>query len=309
MSIFKSRSQKVLEAQLNLLSTLFYDIHHNMIEYLSKLNKLLSDDQFFHASGSLVTIFELCDLLTNNIKLYITQNVMEFYESDAKLSYSFEEVENKKRKSFKWLNEIRVSANVLKENISKKYDISDVYKFKGMIYESFINLQNIICDDRRFPEFANIMRSLVTEYEVNRSKSLSQKDDLMYILNNVKIHREIKKSSKNLFERGEYELAIFNALKTLENLVKKKSNIRELSGSSLMAKVFNENNPILKISEYTKTPQKSEQQGVKFLFMGSMLAIRNPLAHEDKIKINPHTALKYIIFTSLLADFLEQSVK
>ncbi len=44
---------------------------------------------------------------------------------------------------------------------------------------------------------------------------------------------------------------------------------------------------------------RDEHNGLRFLLVGSLLAIRNPLAHED-IRLDPYEALEKLALISLL---------
>ena len=78
------------------------------------------------------------------------------------------------------------------------------------------------------------------------------------------IHSAITKVSKAFFDDGHYSQATFEAFKFLDTHVKKISGVSD-SGHGLMMNAFGE---------------LDEQSGYKFIFAGSMSAIRNPRGHE-----------------------------
>ena len=82
----------------------------------------------------------------------------------------------------------------------------------------------------------------------------------------------------------------------------------ELSGTDLMLHVFSQKNPILKFNELKTETDKSEQQGMMFLYAGAMLALRNPRAHSIMVD-DPENALDIILFISLLMKSLDNTTK
>ncbi|MEA3443042.1 MAG: TIGR02391 family protein [Chloroflexota bacterium] len=51
---------------------------------------------------------------------------------------------------------------------------------------------------------------------------------------------------------------------------------------------------------------KDEQEGFKFLFMGAMVGIRNPKAHDNVVQADPYRTLEYLSFASLLMRKIEK---
>jgi uncharacterized protein (TIGR02391 family) len=90
----------------------------------------------------------------------------------------------------------------------------------------------------------------------------------------------------------------------LVNFVKEKSRRHDLDGAPLMSTVFSANNPVLAFNALADPTDKDEQQGVMHLFMGAVLALRNPRAH-SVFDDSPEMSLDYIAFLSMLAKRLE----
>lgn len=120
------------------------------------------------------------------------------------------------------------------------------------------------------------------------------------------IHQEVDRAVSKLFNDGHYSNAVEDACKVLDGLVKIRSGKSDISGTELMQHVFSPNNPILKFNDLNTESEKSEQQGMMFLYAGAMLALRNPRAHE-LIEDDPEKALEYIAFISLLAKSLDKA--
>lgn len=120
------------------------------------------------------------------------------------------------------------------------------------------------------------------------------------------LHPEIARACSKLFSDGHYAEAVEASCKVLDMLVKLRSMRMDPSGTELMQLVFSPKSPILKFNEQQNDSERSEQQGMMFLFAGAMLAIRNPRAH-GLVQDNPENALAYISFISMLAKSLDRT--
>jgi uncharacterized protein (TIGR02391 family) len=120
------------------------------------------------------------------------------------------------------------------------------------------------------------------------------------------LHPEIARACSKLFADGHYAEAVENACKVLDILVKMRTMRMDPSGTELMQLVFSPKAPILKFNEQQNDSEKSEQQGMMFLFSGAMLAIRNPRAH-GLVQDHPENAVSYISFISMLAKSLDRT--
>ena len=120
------------------------------------------------------------------------------------------------------------------------------------------------------------------------------------------LHPEIERACSKLFLDGHYAEAIENACKVLDMLVKLRSMRTDPSGTELMQLVFSPKAPILKFNDQATDSEKSEQQGMMYLFAGAMLAIRNPRAH-GLMNDHPESAVEYLSFLSMLAKSLDRA--
>ncbi len=125
-------------------------------------------------------------------------------------------------------------------------------------------------------------------------------------IGDLDLHPEIRRAAEALFRDKHYANAIEDACKVLDALVKMRSGQHDLSGTELMQKTFSVNNPTLRFNPGTTESDKSEQQGMMFLYAGTMLAFRNPRAHEI-IKDDPEIALEVLSFISFLAKALDSA--
>jgi uncharacterized protein (TIGR02391 family) len=120
------------------------------------------------------------------------------------------------------------------------------------------------------------------------------------------LHPEVARSVGRLFEHGHYANAVEDACKILDGLVKLRSGRSDKSGTELMLGVFSPKKPVLKFNDLQTESDKSEQQGMMYLYAGAMLALRNPRAH-GLLRDDAESALEYIAFVNLLAKTLDRA--
>jgi uncharacterized protein (TIGR02391 family) len=128
----------------------------------------------------------------------------------------------------------------------------------------------------------------------------------MRVISELDLHPEIERAAGILFQNGHYANAVEDACKVLDLLVKVRSMRTDPSGTELMQLVFSPKAPVLKFSDQVNDSERSEQQGMMFLYAGAMLAIRNPRAH-GLIEDHPETAVEYLSFLSMLAKALDRT--
>lgn len=131
----------------------------------------------------------------------------------------------------------------------------------------------------------------------------------LQIFDAMQFHPKVVNASRALFEDEHYAQAIFEAFKAVENFVQDKSGLT-LYGTNLMERVFNEENPIIKVPEAGHY-YKDVQKGFKHLFIGASQGIRNPKAHKEIIQKDPYITLQYLGFFSFLLkriDYWEAGV-
>jgi uncharacterized protein (TIGR02391 family) len=133
--------------------------------------------------------------------------------------------------------------------------------------------------------------------------------DPIAVFESLNLHPEIRNVVGELFADAHYGQAIFEAYKALNKYVQKKSGMKELDGSSLMSMVFSRDKPILALNSLKGISDKDEQQGFMLLYMGAMLGIRNPNAHEIIQQSDPHRTLEYLALASLLMNRVDEARK
>lgn len=124
----------------------------------------------------------------------------------------------------------------------------------------------------------------------------------------LQIHLDIRRAAEQLFADGHYANAVEDACKALDMMVRLRSGRDDLSGTTLMEKVFSAKTPILRYSNLSNETERSEQQGMMHLFVGAVQAVRNPRAHA-LLDDDPDRALEMIEFLSFLAHSLDRATR
>jgi uncharacterized protein (TIGR02391 family) len=141
-------------------------------------------------------------------------------------------------------------------------------------------------------------------HTVEKSNSLSEAKQRVSLLkkgiDQRKLHPTLLKYCKEELLTENYFHAVFEVVKGLADIIRKKSGVNE-DGGKLIDKVFGKN-PLLKINSYSTESEKSEQSGFANLLKGLFGTFRNPIAHEPKISWNMSEEDALDLFT--LASYL-----
>jgi uncharacterized protein (TIGR02391 family) len=119
------------------------------------------------------------------------------------------------------------------------------------------------------------------------------------------IHESIELVAIKLFNDGHYSQASFEAFKFVDNEIQIASNSSD-SGFKLMMSVLGGEVPNVCLTPMKNTSDKDEQKGYQFLFAGSILAIRNPRAHDVLVKDDIDLCLDHLALASFLMRKLRQ---
>lgn len=191
------------------------------------------------------------------------------------------------------------------------FDMTEVFNNQDPEYKSFIALSNSVNNVRlKRKEWLRNLRIISRGYN-NRSlgqtapKKLYSPRNREELFNDRKFHRMVVSSGKKLFTNKHYSQAIFEACKLLNKKVQGLSG-SSLDGKQLMLTVFSVNNPKLKLNSLQTQSDKDEQEGFMHIFAGIIQGIRNPKGHEIINLKDPHRALEYLGFISLLFRRLDQ---
>lgn len=119
----------------------------------------------------------------------------------------------------------------------------------------------------------------------------------------VNVHPNLPVKVRELFDDGHFAEATFHAFKFLDKEVQRHSSISD-TGWKLMTAALDDTGPI-KLTPMVTETEKDEQQGFRFMFAGSVRAIRNPRGHEYTVVDSPNTCLDHLGFVSMLLRRLE----
>jgi len=98
-------------------------------------------------------------------------------------------------------------------------------------------------------------------------------------LNRGNFHPEVVRHSQKLFSSGNYFHAVFEAAKAYNKSVRARSKSTK-DGADLMFEAFGLKGGQVEVNTCESDTDKNVQEGVMFLSVGLMRAIRNPTAHE-----------------------------
>lgn len=125
-------------------------------------------------------------------------------------------------------------------------------------------------------------------------------DDPLGLYDAVIDNAELRQTTRKIFADAHYSLAVEEAFKCVNNLVKRRSGNSEDDGAKLMQRVFSVDHPILKFTPMKTTSQKDQQQGYQMILSGAMIGIRNPRAHEHAFPDEPKAALEMLALANHL---------
>jgi uncharacterized protein (TIGR02391 family) len=119
------------------------------------------------------------------------------------------------------------------------------------------------------------------------------------------VSKDIYSVIKNKYENKLYSDAILESIKSLTNIIRKKSKIDD-DGASLVGQAFGGHSPKIKINKMETTSEKDEQKGFEQILRGIYCGIRNPRAHEQYHDVK-ETADPIIIFIDYLAKMIKST--
>lgn len=220
------------------------------------------------------------------------------------------------------INEIVNIAYLMKTIDQEKLPTKKINEtFKPLIINILIPLKNRLIDTNekkisnhilKINDTKNIIGELpnIVNYLLPQSRKILKRDNEKILLSflNSKINNEIKEK----FINAHYSDSAFSAIKVVEDelfKIQKKSTGKEITGRSLVnATIKKENTDFVPTDiEFKKQTKENIQEGFKLLFEGSMVGVRNLLAHED-IEIDRESALHYLFLSSLLLRKLQKNI-
>jgi uncharacterized protein (TIGR02391 family) len=116
------------------------------------------------------------------------------------------------------------------------------------------------------------------------------------------LHPSIDQRSRRQFLLGEYEQAVFVAMKAVEVRVRKLSGFGdEVTGVDLMSRAFRPEGPLAEPGSVG-----GEQVGTMNLFQGAYAVLRNPAGHRDVDYDDVTEAAEAVVTSSLLMRILDR---
>jgi uncharacterized protein (TIGR02391 family) len=155
-----------------------------------------------------------------------------------------------------------------------------------------------------FDRFESIARSIVQLPETGLVAPPAPEPVPPHPFESMNLHPNLPPKVRKLFDDGHFAEATFHAFKFLDKEVQRHSKISE-SGWKLMMAAFDEAKPKIQLTPMSNQSEKDEQKGYRFIFSGSVEAIRNPRGHEYTEVDNPETCLDHLCFASMLLRRLE----
>jgi len=193
---------------------------------------------------------------------------------------------------------------------SPEYNANGNYRFVSLFAAG--NLGDDYCQEefaKNIPQAAAMLENLVTRLEEKRADLVPDTPGrVRAAFHQMDLHPRIASAAVELYRDGHYRNAVLDASLALVNFVKEKSRRHDLDGAALMSTVFSKNKSILTFNALKDKSDEDEQEGMMHLFMGAILALRNPRAHA-LLDDSPEAALEYIGLISLLAKRVEATTR
>jgi uncharacterized protein (TIGR02391 family) len=120
------------------------------------------------------------------------------------------------------------------------------------------------------------------------------------------LHPDVRAATVRYIESDRIEVAIPEAFKALRNRVKEMSGL-EIDTNDIMAKAFVTDNPPIRLVALTTQTGRDTQAGLRFIFMGTALAIRNRGAHELLEPMPDEEAFEELGLISMLFRCLDRA--
>lgn len=120
------------------------------------------------------------------------------------------------------------------------------------------------------------------------------------------LHPSIVPEARKRFRARFYAEAVLAALKVISLQIKSRTGL-DLDGAQLMTKAFAPSQPFLVFDPADTETARSIQQGYLQIFAGTMMAVRNPKAHEF-VEIDASRCIHFLFLASLLAHKLDEAL-
>ena len=132
--------------------------------------------------------------------------------------------------------------------------------------------------------------------------------DLIAIFDRLDLHEALKDDVAELFRNGHFNEAVRKALERFEKAIQDALGDHKMFGRDLMAKAFGGNPPPISLNDLKTANDRSEQEGFKFLTMGTMSGMRNLYSHGDVEQMSAMDCIERLVFVSLLFKRVDRAL-
>jgi uncharacterized protein (TIGR02391 family) len=158
------------------------------------------------------------------------------------------------------------------------------------------------------PNSLTLFEAIVRRSQAKTGDSSEEKTASLHPFDERNIHPSISAVAKKLFDDGHYSQATFEVYKFLDTEVSGISNVTNLSGEKLMMEAFKDDGSNIRLTNLTSMSEKDEQRGYRFLFAGTVPAIRNPRGHIVNLPDTIDICLDHLSIGSALLRRLEARI-
>jgi len=207
-----------------------------------------------------------------------------------------------------YLEEAKRDNDLLRENffglaVSEKFGGEQTIEVAKAITEAWLWLEReIMIAPRPEPGAGSIV------YITQRGRELAEQSDIKtYIRSNLipagVLDPRLASKVQNLFIRGDYDTAVFQAFKEVEIRVREKASLPQtLLGVDLMRTAFNHETGVL--TDYGQAVP--ERQATSHLFAGAIGLFKNPSSHRDVNWEDPQECTELIYLANHLLRIVEK---
>jgi uncharacterized protein (TIGR02391 family) len=149
--------------------------------------------------------------------------------------------------------------------------------------------------------------------KISKSTTITEAEErankLKYKLQSRNIHSEVFKYCNAELVVENYFHSVFEATKSIAERIREKTGLI-IDGVILIDCAFSTTNPLLKINNLTTDTERSEHLGLANIIKGLFGIIRNPTAHEPKIKfiIDEEEAIDLLTAVSYVHKRLDKMI-